>query len=162
VRLWLLAQVAALALALPHHGAALALSAALSGFAGVGISAVTLAWAREEAGERAGPLWVRATICYALAQALAALALAALFAATSESHAAVFLAAASPPSRGWRSPAAEKRQLCGDGAVRLQHLAGQVEAAADQHPAGPRFGAQAGPARPPRPGRAGPRRRWPR
>jgi hypothetical protein len=58
-----------------------ALAAALSGFAGVGISAVTLAWAREEAGERAGPLWVRATICYALAQALAALALAALFAA---------------------------------------------------------------------------------
>jgi hypothetical protein len=35
---------------------------------------------------------VRATICYALAQAVAALALAALFAATSESHAAVFLA----------------------------------------------------------------------
>lgn len=92
VRLWLLVQVAALALSLWHHGAALALAAALSGFSGVGVSAVTLAWAREEAGERAGPLWVRATICYAVAQALAAFGMAALFAASGESHAAVFLA----------------------------------------------------------------------
>jgi predicted MFS family arabinose efflux permease len=80
------------ALALPHHGAALALAAVLSGFPAWACSAVTLAWAREAAGERAGPLWVRATICYALAQAVAAFALAALFAASGESHAAVFLA----------------------------------------------------------------------
>jgi predicted MFS family arabinose efflux permease len=92
VRVWLLVQVAALGLALPHHGAALALAAVLSGFSGGGVSAVTLAWARERAGERAGPLWVRATVCYALAQAVAAFALAALFAASGESHAAVFWA----------------------------------------------------------------------
>jgi predicted MFS family arabinose efflux permease len=94
VRLWLVVQVAALGLALWHQGAALALSAVLSGFSGVGLSAVTLAWAREEAGAQAGALWVRATICYGLAQAVAAFVLAALFAATEESHAAVFLAGA--------------------------------------------------------------------
>ena len=64
----------------------------LGGFAGVGVSAVTLAWAREAAGEAAGALWVRCTIVYAIAQAAAAFALAALFGATGESHRAVFAA----------------------------------------------------------------------
>jgi len=91
-RLWLGAQVLALALVLVPWWPALLAAALLGGFAGVGLSAVTLAWAREAAGAAAGALWVRATIAYALAQAGAAFALAALFGLTGESHAAVFLA----------------------------------------------------------------------
>lgn len=89
-RLWLWVQVAALLLALLPWWPALILAAALGGFAGVGISAVTLAWAREAAGAAAGALWVRATIAYALAQAGAAFALAAVFGASGESHLVVF------------------------------------------------------------------------
>ncbi|MCW8084050.1 YbfB/YjiJ family MFS transporter [Sabulicella glaciei] len=92
VRLWLGVQAAALGLALLPHGAALAGAAVLGGFSGVGISAVTLAWAREMAGPQAGALWVRATLVYAAAQAGAAVALAVLFGITGESHAAVFAA----------------------------------------------------------------------
>jgi hypothetical protein len=69
---------------------ALIMAGFTGGFAAVGFSAVTLAWARELAGEAAGALWVRATIFYAIAQAGTAFALAALFGATGESHAAVF------------------------------------------------------------------------
>lgn len=90
VRLWLLVQAAALAAALLPGGVAPA--AVLGGFAGVGISAVTLAWARELAGAAAGALWVRATLAYSAAQAVTGFALAALFGATGESHAAVFAA----------------------------------------------------------------------
>ncbi len=89
-RLWLWVQAAALILALVPWWPALVLAAALGGFAGVGVSAVTLAWAREAAGAAAGGLWVKATIAYALAQAGAAFALAAVFGATGESHAVVF------------------------------------------------------------------------
>jgi predicted MFS family arabinose efflux permease len=89
-RLWLWVQVAALVLALVPWWPALVLAAALGGFAGVGISAVTLAWAREAAGAAAGGLWVKVTIAYALAQAGAAFALAAVFGATGENHAVVF------------------------------------------------------------------------
>lgn len=91
-RLWLGAQVVALGLVLVPWWPAVVLAAMLGGFAGVGFSAVTLAWAREAAGAAAGALWVRATIAYALAQAGAAFALAALFGLTGDSHAAVFIA----------------------------------------------------------------------
>jgi len=88
VRLWLLVQAAALGAALLPGG--LAAAALLGGFSGMGISAVALAWAREVAGPAAGALWVRATLAYAAAQAGTGVALAALFAATGDSHAAVF------------------------------------------------------------------------
>lgn len=108
-RLWLWVQAAALALALLPWWPALVLAAALGGFAGIGISAVTLAWAREAAGAAAGGLWVRVTIAYALAQAGAAFALAAVFGATGESHAVVFalglmLSFGALGSAGFRAP----------------------------------------------------------
>ena len=116
VRLWLGVQIMAVMLALVPWWPALALAAALGGFSGVGVSAVTLAWTRESAGLAAGALWVRVTIAYAMAQALGALALAALFGATGESHAAVFsvglalsvgalLAATAPGRPGGNCPA---------------------------------------------------------
>jgi predicted MFS family arabinose efflux permease len=87
---WMLAQVAALALALLPWWPALFLAGPLGGFAGVGATAVTLVVARETAGLQAGLVWVRATAGYAVAQAGTGFALAALFAATGDSHAAVF------------------------------------------------------------------------
>lgn len=90
---WLLVQVAALAAALVPPGlgdAAILLAAPLSGFAGIGISAVALAGTRESAGAASGALWVRATAVYALSQAGFGFALAALFRWSGESHAAVF------------------------------------------------------------------------
>lgn len=89
--IWLGVQVLALALALVPWWPALLLAAPLGGFAGIGATAVTLAAAREVAGVQAGVIWIRATACYAIAQAAVAFALAALFAATSDSHAAVFV-----------------------------------------------------------------------
>jgi len=88
--IWLGVQVLALALALLPWWPALLLAAPLGGFAGIGATAVTLAAAREVAGVQAGVVWIRATACYAVAQAAVAFALAALFAATGDSHAAVF------------------------------------------------------------------------
>ncbi|MDP3414487.1 YbfB/YjiJ family MFS transporter [Falsiroseomonas sp.] len=88
--IWLGVQVLALALALVPWWPALLLAAPLGGFAGIGATAVTLAAAREVAGVQAGVIWIRATACYAVAQAAVAFALAALFAATGDSHAAVF------------------------------------------------------------------------
>jgi predicted MFS family arabinose efflux permease len=87
---WMAVQVLALALALVPAWQALLLSAPLGGFAGIGATAVTLAAAREVAGTRAPVVWVRATAGYAIAQAGFGFALAALFGATGESHAAVF------------------------------------------------------------------------
>ncbi|MBO1079395.1 YbfB/YjiJ family MFS transporter [Roseomonas haemaphysalidis] len=91
--LWLLVQVAALSAALVPPGlgdAAILVAAPLSGFAGIGISAVALAGTREAAGAASGALWVRATAVYALSQAGFGFALAALFRWSGESHAAVF------------------------------------------------------------------------
>ncbi|HEV7268428.1 MAG TPA: YbfB/YjiJ family MFS transporter [Falsiroseomonas sp.] len=87
---WMAVQVAALALALVPAWPALLLAGPLGGFAGVGATAVTLVAAREVAGAQAGVVWVRATAGYALAQAGFGFALAALFGATGDSHAAVF------------------------------------------------------------------------
>ena len=87
---WMAAQVAALALCLVPWWPALLPAAPLAGFAGIGATAVTLAAAREIAGVAAGTVWVRATAGYAIAQAGVGFALAALFHATDDSHAAVF------------------------------------------------------------------------
>ena len=90
-RIWLGVQVAALALALLPLWPALLLSALAGGFSAVGISAVTLAWARQIAGSATGALWVRATVGFAVTQAAMGFGFAALFGATGESHHAVFL-----------------------------------------------------------------------
>ncbi|NGM22951.1 YbfB/YjiJ family MFS transporter [Roseomonas stagni] len=89
---WMVVQVAALSAALVPWWPALLLAAPLGGFAGVGATAVTLVAAREVAGVQASVVWVRATAGYAIAQAGTAFALAAVFAATGDSHAAVFAA----------------------------------------------------------------------
>src|SRR5262245_40509246 len=82
-------QVIAVALALRSSVASLVISALLGGFAGLGITAVVLARARELAGPEAGILWVRATAIYALAQATTGFALVPLFAYT-RSYALLF------------------------------------------------------------------------
>lgn len=111
---WMAVQVAALGLALLPHPLALALAGPLGGFAGIGATAVTLAAARELAGPQAGRLWVRATALYAVVQAAVGFALAALFAASGESHAAVFglgfAASLGALLVAWRWRAGEKRQ----------------------------------------------------
>ncbi|WP_158611638.1 YbfB/YjiJ family MFS transporter [Teichococcus wenyumeiae] len=92
-RLWLLLQVAAMAAALVPVGWgpwALLLTAPLSGFAGLGLTAVTLAGAREIAGPASAILWARATVLYALTQAITGFLLAALFRWSGDQHAAVF------------------------------------------------------------------------
>ncbi|WP_137179758.1 YbfB/YjiJ family MFS transporter [Roseomonas sp. AR75] len=106
---WMAVQVVALGAALVPAWPVLALAGPLSGFAGVGATAVTLLAAREVAGAQAGVLWVRATAAYAVAQVGFAFGLAALFAATGDSHAAVFgvglalsIAAFAVALRGWR------------------------------------------------------------
>jgi predicted MFS family arabinose efflux permease len=87
---WMGVQVAALAAALVPAWPARVLAGPVSGFAGVGATAVTLVAAREVAGAQAGVIWVRATAAYAVAQVGFSFALAALFGATGDSHAAVF------------------------------------------------------------------------
>jgi predicted MFS family arabinose efflux permease len=87
---WMAAQVAALGLALLPWWPALLLAGPLGGFAGIGCTAVTLAATREIAGAQASVVWVRATAVYAVAQAGFGFALAALFDATGDAHAAVF------------------------------------------------------------------------
>ncbi len=93
IRLWLSAQVLALALALWPGGGVLALGGAalIAGFSGVGVSAVALAALRSRAGPGAALLWPRATAGYAVAQAVTSFALAALFARVAEAHGPVFL-----------------------------------------------------------------------
>jgi MFS family permease len=80
----------ALGLSLVPAVPALLASAALGGFSGVGVTAVTLALVRQMAGERAAALWGGTSAAYGIGQAAVAFALAAIFAATDESHAAVF------------------------------------------------------------------------
>ena len=75
---------------LPPAAALVVPVALLAGFAAIGVTAVTLTVAREAAPARPAALWVRCTAGFALSQAAVGFALAALFAATGESHAAVF------------------------------------------------------------------------
>ncbi|TDR93923.1 YbfB/YjiJ family MFS transporter [Enterovirga rhinocerotis] len=91
-RIWLLLQVAAVALAFVPSGPALLLSAFLGGFASVGLTAVTLARARDLAGPAVGAIWARTTAAFALAQAVTGLLMAPLFARTG-SHELLFAVA---------------------------------------------------------------------
>ncbi|MBR0674258.1 YbfB/YjiJ family MFS transporter, partial [Neoroseomonas soli] len=88
----LVVQVAALGMALLPGVPALVAAGLLSGMAAVGVTSVALAAARERAGAEAGVLWVRVTAGFAVAQAATGFAMAALFGATGESHAAIFAA----------------------------------------------------------------------
>ena len=92
ILVWMVIQSIALALALPRALWVLVPLGLVSGFAALGITTVALAAARERAGALAGVIWVRVTAGFAVAQALAGFALAALFRATDESHATVFAA----------------------------------------------------------------------
>lgn len=85
-------QVAALGAALLPGVAWLVASGLLSGVAAVGVTSVALAAARERAGAAAGLVWVRVTAAFAVAQAATGFAMAAIFGATGESHAAIFAA----------------------------------------------------------------------
>lgn len=89
-RLWLAFQVVALAAALSGNTVLLLLSGFAGGFSALGLAAIALARARELAGPAAGAVWVKTTAAFGIAQAVAGLALAALFAQTG-SHTAVFL-----------------------------------------------------------------------
>jgi predicted MFS family arabinose efflux permease len=88
--IWLGVQSAALALTLPPWPVLVLPAAAAAGFAAVGVTAVTLTVCREVAGARATGLWVRCTAAFAVTQTVVGFGLAALFAATGESHLAVF------------------------------------------------------------------------
>jgi predicted MFS family arabinose efflux permease len=91
--LWLAIQVLALAAAMvpPDRGLwGVLLAAPLSGFSGIGITAMALAGAREAAGPSAAVLWMRATAFYALAQTGFGFLLAAVFRWSGDRHAAVF------------------------------------------------------------------------
>jgi hypothetical protein len=92
ILVWMVIQSIALALALPKALSVLVPLGLVSGIAALGITTVALAAARERAGALAGVIWVRVTAGFAIAQALSGFALAALFRATDESHAAVFAA----------------------------------------------------------------------
>jgi predicted MFS family arabinose efflux permease len=89
-RLWLGLQVLALATALSDSPVLLSASAFAGGFTALGLTAIALARARELAGAAAGVVWVKATAAFALSQAVAGFALAALFGSTG-SHMHVFL-----------------------------------------------------------------------
>ncbi len=83
-------QALGLALCLPAAPWLIAPAAIVCGIAAVGVTTVGLAVTREIAPTRAGLLWVRITAVFAVAQTATGFALAGLFAATGESHAAVF------------------------------------------------------------------------
>jgi predicted MFS family arabinose efflux permease len=87
---WLAMQTAALGLAmLPAAWLMLPVSL-FAGFAGVGVSAVTLAVTREIAPLQPAGLWVRATAIFGVVQTGVAFAMAWLFAWSGQSHLAVF------------------------------------------------------------------------
>jgi predicted MFS family arabinose efflux permease len=91
--LWLGIQALSLAVALPPAAWMILPTAALAGFAAVGTAGVTLSVTRQmvpASPALAATLWVRSTAAFAVAQTVTGFALAGLFAATGESHAAVF------------------------------------------------------------------------
>ena len=90
LRLWLLVQAVALALCLPPLAVLVLPAAAAAGFAAVGVTAVTLSVTRELAGAQATGLWIRCNLSFAVVQTAVGFGLAWVFAATGESHAAVF------------------------------------------------------------------------
>jgi predicted MFS family arabinose efflux permease len=93
LRLWLGVQAGSLAVALAPAAWLMAPTALAAGFAAIGVTAVGLSVAREMApggAEGAAALWVRCTAVFAVVQTAMGFALAGVFAATGESHAAVF------------------------------------------------------------------------
>jgi len=88
--LWVGVQTMALALALVPGGTAVLASAVAAGFAAVGVTTVMLSVCREIAPAQSAALWVRATAVFGIVQTSVAFAAAPLFAATGESHDAVF------------------------------------------------------------------------
>jgi predicted MFS family arabinose efflux permease len=88
--LWLGLQVLALALTLPPVPWLVLPAAVIAGFAAIGVTTVTLTVTRLLAPAQPAALWVQCTAAFAVVQAAVAFALAALVAATGESHAAVF------------------------------------------------------------------------
>jgi len=88
--IWLWVQAGAMGLLLSPWDGLLWPGAVAAGFAGVGVSAVTLALVRQTHGAASAALWARGTAAYAAAQAGFAFLLAAIFAASGEVHAAVF------------------------------------------------------------------------
>lgn len=92
ILIWMVIQSLGLALGLPQPLWVLVPLGVVSGIAALGITTVALAAARERAGPLAGIIWVRVTAGFAVAQAVAGFALAALFRLTDESHAAIFAA----------------------------------------------------------------------
>ena len=87
---WLGIQVAALGLALVPIGLAVLPAALVAGFAAIGVTTVTLTVCREVAPTQPAGLWVQCTAVFGVVQTAVAFAVAPLFAATGESHAAVF------------------------------------------------------------------------
>lgn len=86
----LAAQATALGLCMQPLTALIVPAAALAGFAAVGTTTVILALAREVAGPQATLLWVRCTAAFSVTQAVIGFLLAAVFAASGESHAVIF------------------------------------------------------------------------
>lgn len=83
-------QATALAFCLTPSTTLNVVAAALAGFAAVGTTTVILALTQEIAGSQATLLWVRCTAAFSIVQAAVAFVLAGVFAATGESHAAIF------------------------------------------------------------------------
>lgn len=83
-------QVIASALCLQPLTVLIVPAAALAGFVAVGTTTVVLLLVQEKAGSYATLIWVRCTAAYSIVQAVVALVLAGIFAATNESHATVF------------------------------------------------------------------------
>lgn len=83
--LWLAAQIAAVALLLVNAGPTALASGALGGFAGIGMTAVVLGYARRLAPQDAGSIWMAATGGFAISQAVSSLLMARLF-EIQESH----------------------------------------------------------------------------
>lgn len=86
----LVTQATALGLCMQPLTALIVPAAALAGFAAVGTTTVVLALARDVAGPQATLLWVRCTAAFSVTQAGIGFLLAAVFAATGESHAVIF------------------------------------------------------------------------
>ncbi len=89
---WIFIQVVALSLCLAPYPGLVLPAAAIAGFSAMGTTTVTLTVCREFAPLASVALWVRCTAIFGIVQTAVAFALAALFAATGESHFAVFAA----------------------------------------------------------------------
>jgi predicted MFS family arabinose efflux permease len=83
-------QVVASALCLQPLTALIVPAAGLAGFVAVGATTVVLLLVQEKAGSDATLIWARCTAAYSIVQAIVALLLASVFAATNESHATIF------------------------------------------------------------------------